>query len=81
MKHVYERNDIEVSEELAAKCEKIAEERGKLAGEVSEILESLGDLDEQQQLQVQLQSKQLVSFICFQFTFIDYIIFSIHWKK
>ncbi|KAI2805718.1 Eukaryotic translation initiation factor 3 subunit E, partial [Blomia tropicalis] len=61
LKHVYERNDIEVSEELAAKCEKIAEERGKLAGEVSEILESLGDLDEQQQLQVQLQSKQLYS--------------------
>ena len=60
MLHVYENQGLEVPDELREKQAKMVEERERVVGELSEILEALGDIDEQQQLQVQLQSKQLV---------------------
>ncbi len=49
-----------VPKELLEKKAKLAEETNRVTSELQEVFAALGDLDEQQQLQVQLQSKQLV---------------------
>lgn len=51
-----------VPKELLEKKAKLAEETNRVTSELQEVFAALGDLDEQQQLQVQLQSKQLVCF-------------------
>lgn len=58
--HVYENYNMAVPKELLEKKAKLAEETNRVTSELQEVFAALGDLDEQQQLQVQLQSKQLV---------------------
>lgn len=59
--HVYENNNMDVPEQLKEKNIKLSQDREKIVGELSEVLETLGEFDENTNLQLTMQTKQMVN--------------------